>query len=73
MNEKLNKPVTMIIKETKARLINVINESGLSPAVLDLIMQGIYYELHSLAQRQADEEEKAYMKMISDIDINDDN
>jgi hypothetical protein len=67
MNEKLNKPITMAIKETKAKLISVINESILSPAVLDLIVQGIYYEVHSAAQRQADDEEKAYIKMINDI------
>lgn len=72
MNENLNKPITMVIKETKAKLINVINESGLSPAVLDLMIQGIYYEVHSLAQRQADEEEKAYIKMINDRNIGDD-
>jgi hypothetical protein len=62
----MNKPITMVIKETKNKLVNVCNESGLSPAVLDLIMQGLYSEIHSLAERQAAEEEMAYVKMLKE-------
>lgn len=62
----MNKPLTMIVKETKTKLANVCNESGLSPIHLDLIMQGLYTEIHSLAERQALEEEVAYMKMIEE-------
>ena len=62
----MNKPFTMIIKETKTKLADVCNESGLSPIHLDLIMQGLYNEIHSLAERQALEEEAAYMKMIEE-------
>lgn len=69
----MNKPLTMIIKETKTKLVNACNESGLSPAVLDLIMQGIYSEIHSLAEQQALEEETTYIKMIKDNDIRDKN
>lgn len=62
----MNKPITMVIKETKTKIANICNESGLSPIVLDLIMQGIYSEIHSLAERQTVEEEMAYAKMIAD-------
>jgi len=62
----MNKPLTMVIKETKNKLANICNESGLSPIVLDLIMQGIYSEIHSLAERQTTEEEAAYVKMLED-------
>lgn len=62
----MNKPITMIIKETKTKIANICNESGLSPIVLDLIMQGIYTEIHSLAERQALEEEIAYTKMLEE-------
>lgn len=67
----MNKPITMAIKETKTKLANVINESGLSLVVLDLIMQGIYSEIHTLAERQAAEEEKAYIELIKNKDIKD--
>lgn len=62
----MNKPLTMVIKETKTKLANVCNESGLSPIHLDLIMQGLYTEIHSLAERQALEEEVAYAKMLEE-------
>jgi hypothetical protein len=56
----------MIIKETKTKIANVCNESGLSPAILDLIMQGIYSEIHSLAERQTVEEEMSYARMLEE-------
>lgn len=60
----MNKPITMVIKETKNEIANICNKSGLSPIVLDLIMQGIYSEIHSLAERQTVEEEMSYVKML---------
>lgn len=62
----MNKPIAMVINETKRKLANICNESGLSPAVLDLIMQGLYSEIHSLAERQAMEEEVAYARMLQE-------
>ena len=63
---KMNKPLTMVIKETKNKLANVCNESGLSPTILDLIMQGIYSEIHSLAERQTIEDEMNYVKALAE-------
>lgn len=62
----MNKPITMVINETKRKLANICNESGLSPAVLDLIMQGLYSEIHSLAKRQAMEDEVTYARMLQE-------
>lgn len=58
----MNKPLSMMIKETEQKLINVCNESNLPLPVLDLVMQGIYSKIHSLAERQALEEEVVYTK-----------
>ena len=69
----MNKPLTMIIKETKTKIINACNESGLSPIILDLIMQGIYSEIHTLAEKQSSEEEMAYIQFIKDNNIKNDN
>lgn len=60
----MNKPLTMVIKETKMKLANACNESGLPPIILDLIMQGLYSEIHSLAERQSSEEEAAYLAAL---------
>lgn len=62
-----NMPLSMIIKETKAKLVDVCNESGLPPVMLDLIIQGIYTEIHSIAERQMIEEEMSYKKSIEDV------
>ena len=64
----MNKPLAMVIKETKNKLANVCNESGLPPIILDLIMQGIYSEIHSLAERQSLEEEMAYINKSKEKD-----
>lgn len=64
----MNKPLTMIIKETKANLAKVCNESGLSPVILDLIVQGIYSEIHSIAEKQAFDEEFVYFETIKNKD-----
>lgn len=66
----MNKPLTMMIKETKLKLVDVCNKSMLPPTILDLIMQGIYSEIHSLAEKQSLEEEVAYTKAIKETDIN---
>lgn len=70
----MNKPMTMVVKETKTKLINACNESGLPLVVLDLILQGICSEVHALAKQQTMREEKDYiMAMTKDKDINNKN
>lgn len=62
----MNKPLTMIIKETQAKIANICNESGLPSIILDLIIQGVYFEIHSLSERQSLEEEKSYIKTLQE-------
>lgn len=62
----MNKPLTMIIKDTQTKIANVCNESGLHPVILDLIVQGIYLEIHALAEKQTLEEEKVYVKTLEE-------
>lgn len=68
----MNKPLTMIVKETKSKLVNICNESGLPPVILDLIVQNIYSEIHSIVEKQTLDEEKAYIESLRDKDINND-
>lgn len=62
----MNKPLTMIVKETQTKLAKICNESGLPPVILDLIIQGVYSEVHSIAEKQTFEEEKAYMESLKE-------
>ena len=66
----MNKPITMIIKETEKKLTDVCNESGLHPAILDLIAKNFYSGIHSFAERQAVEEEMSYAKMLEESSKN---
>ena len=66
----MNKPLTMVIKETKKKIADACNESGLPPTILDLIMQGLYSEIHSIAERQSLEEEMAYAKATKETSEN---
>lgn len=66
----MNKPLTMIIKETKTKLANDCNESGLPPVILDLILQGIYSEVHHLAEKQTSDEERVYIETLKNKDEN---
>ena len=70
MNEN-NKPISMIIKETKAKIANVCNESNLSLVILDLIMSELYSEVHSLAEKQTAEEERVYMAWVQNNNMDD--
>lgn len=60
----MNKPLTMIIKETKEKLAEACNGATLPLSVLDLVVQEIYFEVHRLAEKQAEAEEMAYMNAI---------
>lgn len=62
----MNKPLTMVVKETKEKIASVCNESGLPPVILDLIVQGIYSEVHLLVEKQTLEEEKTYVQINKD-------
>jgi hypothetical protein len=62
--KKMNKPLTMIIKETKTKLIDVCNESELPPVILDLIIQGVCSEIHAIVERQSISETMEYEKSI---------
>ena len=69
----MNKPFTVIVRDTKMRLAQICNDSGLPPVILDLIIQNIYSEIHSIAERQIADDEKIYIESLinKDMDTND--
>lgn len=67
--KKINKPITILINELKSKIINSCNESQLPPIILDLVIQGIYLEIHNLAEKQIADDEIAYMKAIKDGNV----
>jgi hypothetical protein len=69
----MNKPLTMIINEVKEGFAEICNKSALPISILDLIVQGLYSEIHSLAVNQAKEEERIYTESIKNNGINNNN
>ena len=63
----MNKPLSMIVEETKNGLASVCNESGLPPIILDFILKEIYYEVHNIAEKQALHDKSVYEKSLNDV------
>lgn len=68
-NNQVEKPITMVIEETKQGLIDVINNSNLHPFILDSIMKELHNEIHISYLKQAQIEAENYNKNISKKDV----
>lgn len=66
----MNKPLSIVIKETQNRLASVLNESKLPLPILDLIAKGMYLEVHNLTEIQTINEENDYVKMLEEVSKN---
>jgi hypothetical protein len=55
-------PVSLAITRTRKRLAEAVNESGLPPCVLEMIVGAVYQELARMAQAQAEADEAEYSK-----------
>lgn len=64
-NNQVEKPITMVIEDTKNNLINVINQSGLHPFILDSIMKELHNEIHISYLKQVQIEAENYNKSVS--------
>lgn len=62
----MDKPVSILVNETKTKLIQLCNSSNLPPCVLELIIESIYKEIHSLSQNQLHEDELVYLNSIKE-------
>lgn len=54
----MEKSFNKIIKEVQRRIVQICNESDLSPIVLELILQNLLSEVHLMVEKQMFEEEK---------------
>lgn len=54
----MEKSFNKTIKEVQRRMVQICNESDLSPIVLELILQNLLSEVHLMVEKQMFEEEK---------------
>ena len=58
----MNKPFSLIINETKQELVDVINQSGLHPSIIEMIIKDIYWEVHRLNIETTTKEKEHYLQ-----------
>ena len=56
----------MAIKEFEEKLEESINNSGLPPVIVEMVLRGYYIQIKEMAKKQADEEEAAFKSEVRD-------
>ena len=60
MENKTQKTIGIKIDETKKGIIGLLNNSELPVSILDMMISGIYNEVHTIAEKQLTDEYSAY-------------
>lgn len=58
----MEKPISILLNESKQKLVTTINELQLHPSILELIVRELYVEIKVQAQKQLDDDMIAYKK-----------
>lgn len=61
----MNKPVTLVIEETKTKLAEIINTSGLPPFVIEPMLNTFLQEAHIASKRQYEIDKLQYEQAIA--------
>lgn len=56
----MNKPISMIINETKTNLLQICNQSSLHPSILELIIKDLYNEISLVSGQVLNKEKNEY-------------
>ncbi len=56
----------MAIREFEEKLEESINNSGLPPVIVEMVLRGYYIQIKEMAKKQADEEEAAFKSEVRD-------
>ena len=64
--EKLNmeRPASLLIQETRNKIINILNESKLHPSILELIMRDIMNDVTNASTRVKNKELEEYNNKV---------
>jgi hypothetical protein len=60
--KNMEKPVSMIIEETKQSLADIINNCKLHPAIIEMIMKDAYFEICQFNAINTKREKEQFMK-----------
>lgn len=62
-----NKPISMIVEESRQIIVDAINNANLHPTLLLMILKDIYNEVNQQAKIQYEYEKIEYEKMLTEI------
>ena len=62
----MSKPASMAIREFEEKIEESINNSGLPPVIVEMVLRGYYIQIKEMAKKQADEEEAAFKREVRD-------
>jgi hypothetical protein len=63
-NKIVNKPISLILEDSKQTIIDAINSVNLQPYFLELILKDIYNEVYQQKLIQCNQERIAYEKLL---------
>lgn len=66
--EKIQKPVSLVIEDTRTEIAKVISESGLHISVIDMIVKELYIEIRSQAEKVLQAEMEEYQRRCEEIE-----
>lgn len=58
----MNKSIVVSIEELRHNLVNVINQAGISPYFVEIVLRDIYSEVKTVADQQVETEMQRYLK-----------
>ena len=58
----MNKPISMVVNETRISLLKICNESGLHACVLELIVKDLYTDVNRVSENQFKKDEESYIQ-----------
>lgn len=56
----MNKPANLIVEETKANIVKIINESGLPPFLIEPIIKDLYNQINILKKKELAKSKQEY-------------
>lgn len=62
----MSKPASMAIREFEEKLEESINNSGLPPVIVEMVLRGYYIQIKELAKKQREQEESAFKSEVRD-------
>lgn len=58
----MNKPISMVVNETRISLLKICNESGLPACILELIVKDLYNDVNHVSENQLNKDKETYMQ-----------